>query len=190
MREVASSLLAEHGTERTFVSQIAARSGVVPTRFHMLYPNKADLVDEIARVHLDRLYAALDQAGLDEMPGRERLRAMARALARTAHAERDAHRVLLQALATLPPHLRDGLRTHVAWLCAGVTEAVSLRLPRLARPEAKRRAWQLLLLLAGPPVWEAEREGRGADAAADAAVAMVTGARAVRPAPSARPGPP
>ena len=101
---------------------------------------------------------------------------MARALARTAHAESDAHRVLLLALATLPPPLRDGLRTRVTWLCAGVAEAVSLRLPRLARPEAERRAWQQLLLLGGPLMWAGGRNER----AADAAVAMVTGARAAR----------
>lgn len=182
MREAAASLFAEHGTERTVVRQIADRSGITRLRFHMLYPNKADLADEIARVYLERLYAALDGEGLDGLPGRERLRAMARALARTAYAERNAHCVLMQALATLPPHLRDGLRTRVAWLCAGVAEAVSLRLPRLARPDAEQRAWQLLLLLAGPPMWMAGLDERAAEAAADAAVAAVTGARAARPA--------
>lgn len=184
-RETASPLLAERGMEGTILSQIAARSGMILVRLHQLYPSKAHLVDEIARVYLDRLYAALDGAGLDGLPGRERLRVMARALARTAYAERDSHCVLMQALATLPPHLRDGLRTRVAWLCAGVAEAVSLRLPRLARPDAEQRAWQLLLLLAGPPMWMAGLDEKAAEAAADAAVAAVTGARAARPASGA-----
>lgn len=175
--------------ERTVVSQITARSGMTRQRFHELYPTKADLVEEIARVYLGRLYTALDGAGLDGLPGRERLRALARALARTAHADYDAHRVLLLALATLPPPFRDGLRTRVAWLCAGVAEAVSLRSPRLAGPMAEERAWQLLLLLAGSPIWTGERDERATDAAADAAVAMVMGARVARSAPMSQVAP-
>ena len=182
IRKAATRLLAERGLDGTTMHALAQDAGMHFAVVRVLFPSKFDLVEDIAGTHLGQLYADLDAAGLDGLPRRERLGAMARLLARAAHARPDAHRVLMMGLASLPPPGRNALRARLAWLFGGVAEAVTLRLPRLERPAAEERAWQLLLLLAAPPLWAAEWDERAVDAAADAAVERVVGGRASRPA--------
>ena len=180
IRKAAARLLAERGLDGMTIHALAQEAGMHFAAVRALFPSKFDLVEDIASTHLGRFYADLDAAGLDGLPGRERLGVMARLLARVAHAHPDAHAVLMMGLASLPLPGRNALRARVAWLFGGVAEAVALRLPRLPRPATEERAWQLLLLLAAPPLWAAEWDERAVDAAANAAVERVVGGRASR----------
>lgn len=181
IREVGARLLAEHGVDGMSLQAIMRGTGVERSFYHKFYVAKADLVEDIAERYLERVYAALDSAGLDGLAEGERLGAMARVLARAAHGRQDEHRVLMMGLASLPAAVREGLRARVAWLYAGVVEAVLLRAPGMARAEAEARGWQLMLLLAGPPLWVAEWDLRSVEAAADGMVGVVMG---VAPQPS------
>ncbi len=178
IREVGARLLAEHGLDGVSLQALMNGTRVPQGFYYKWFPSKPYLVKEIVEVYLARIYAALDAAGLDAMPDRKRLGALARVLARTAHRWPDEHQVLMMGLASLPVDARIALRTRLKWLHAGVAEAVSLRLPKLDPAAAAERAAQLMLLLAGPALWAAEGDERTVDAGADAAVAAVIGAKA------------
>jgi len=173
----AARLFAREGYEASTFKLIARAAGVSLPSVVAHFLDKEALLLQICERHLDGLMAAIERADDPDQPPRDRLDAMAVALAEAIGAAPEAHRVLAMARTTLGEARRKDLRVRERWLVALAAATLEAAAPKLAqhRDLAMPATLSLLAQLDGHAAWF---RGDGPMSRADYARFVVAGSLA------------
>jgi TetR/AcrR family transcriptional regulator len=129
-----AELFAGHGYDGASISMIAEACGVSKALLYHYYGDKAELLFDVIRTHLEDLIQSVEEVARDhaEAPAEERLAALCAALL-DAYRDADAeHQVQINNLRLLPQARQDDLRALERRLVAVFADAVAAAVPRLA----------------------------------------------------------
>jgi TetR/AcrR family transcriptional regulator len=130
----AAELFAGHGYDGASISMIAEACGVSKALLYHYYGDKAELLFDVIRNHLDELIEAVEEVARETAsePAEERLSALSAALL-DAYRDADAeHQVQINNLRLLPQEKQEALRALERRLVAVFAEAVASAVPRLS----------------------------------------------------------
>ena len=102
----AAAVLAEQGTDKASMAQIAAQAQVSKALLYHYYPGRDALVFDIIRTHLEDLDTAVARADRPDLAPRDRLRHLVHAVLETYRDADDQHKVQLGGTPTLPTGAR------------------------------------------------------------------------------------
>ncbi|WP_343116446.1 TetR/AcrR family transcriptional regulator [Ostreiculturibacter nitratireducens] len=145
IRERAAAYFAERGFDRASMAGAARACGVSKALLYHYHASKEALLHDILETHLSDLVAIVESVG--EAEPEPRLR---RLIAAILDAYRDAdaeHKLQLDALATLPPELRQPLVTLQRRLVAIMADALSAHRPDLGDDRIRALAMSVFGML-------------------------------------------
>lgn len=134
----AAELFASHGYDGASIAMIAEACGVSKALLYHYYGDKAELLFDVIRNHLDELIQAVEEVARETAsePAEARLAALSESLLE-AYRDADAeHQVQINNLRLLPQEKQDALRALERRLVAVFAEAVAAAVPRLAATPA------------------------------------------------------
>ncbi len=129
-----AELFAGHGYDGASISMIAEACGVSKALLYHYYGDKAELLFDVIRTHLEDLIQTVEEVAGDQAaaPAEERLAALCTALL-DAYRDADAeHQVQINNLRLLPQEKQEALRELERRLVAVFAAAVAAAVPRLA----------------------------------------------------------
>lgn len=129
-----AELFAGHGYDGASISMIAEACGVSKALLYHYYGDKAELLFDVIRTHLQDLIQTVEEVAGDQAaaPAEERLAALCAALL-DAYRDADAeHQVQINNLRLLPQEKQEALRELERRLVAVFAAAVAAAVPRLA----------------------------------------------------------
>lgn len=133
-----AELFAGHGYDGASISMIAEACGVSKALLYHYYGDKAELLFDVIRTHLEDLIQTVEEVAGEQVaaPAEERLAALSTALL-DAYRDADAeHQVQINNLRLLPQEKQEALRELERRLVAVFAAAVAAAVPRLAATPA------------------------------------------------------
>jgi TetR/AcrR family transcriptional regulator len=150
-------LFAQNGYDRASLVMIAQACSMSKALLYHYYHDKADVLFDIIRTHLDDLLDRTAAAERDVANPRERLTALATALLEAYRDAEAEHQVQLNALHLLPPARRDELRGMQKALVDRFAAAIAAMLPEVAPHELKPLTMSLFGMLNWSYLWFDDR---------------------------------
>lgn len=127
-----AELFAGHGYDGASIAMIAEACGVSKALLYHYYGDKAELLFDVIRTHLEELILVVEEVAAAPADAEARLTALSSALL-DAYRDADAeHQVQINNLRLLPEARQDELRALERRLVAVFADAVAAAVPRLA----------------------------------------------------------
>lgn len=128
-------LFAQHGYDRASMAEVAKACGMSKALLYHYYDNKAALLFDILRDHLQEL---LDAVGAVDrtLPARARLRALVGALLEAYRDADDEHKIQINELGKLAPAKQKQLKDMERDLVAVFAESIAAVNPAIGRDKA------------------------------------------------------
>jgi TetR/AcrR family transcriptional regulator len=127
----ATALFAEHGYDRSSISDVAKACGVSKALLYHYYGSKEVLLYDIIEHHLDRLLVAIEAADTPGLAPRARLEAFAVALLVAYRDANHEHKIQINELPKLPEPQQETLKALERELVARFAGAVAAVRPEL-----------------------------------------------------------
>ncbi|MDR3537759.1 MAG: TetR family transcriptional regulator [Acetobacteraceae bacterium] len=155
IRRAAARLIGERGVLRATPRAIVRAAGLPGITLSECYPTREALLADIMSRHLDGLtcwvIAARDAAGQEGAA--VQMEAMIGAFLASALAERNEHRLLLQATDLLTPRAQAHVRLRCNGLAALFGEALAETVPQASGPAVKLASLTLMSALSCAVLW-------------------------------------
>jgi len=146
----AAGLFAKRGYVATSMNQVAEACGFSKASLYHYYKDKYSLLVSIAEGHVSELRALVIETAAEELPPKQRLRAMILRIVDTYSNAQDAHRVLTEDVKFLEPTDRERVLNTEREVVAGFSRAVAAAYPEAG---AARLDKPLTMLLFGMINW-------------------------------------
>lgn len=105
----AAQFFADNGYDRSSMAQLADACGVSKALIYHYYASKDALLFDIIHTHLTQLLDSVEKADNPELPAKDRVRVLSKAIL-SAYRDADAeHKVQLEAMSSLALHQREQL---------------------------------------------------------------------------------
>ncbi len=155
IRRAAARLIGERGVLRATPRAILRAAGLPGIALSDCYPTREALLADIMSHHLDGLtcwvIAGRDAAGQE--PPAAQMEAMIGAFLASALAERNEHRLLLQATDLLTPPAQEQVRLRCSGLAALFGDALYLTVPNASGPAIRLASLTLMSALSCAVLW-------------------------------------